>query len=41
MPPQATEEKRHPMTTVTVLSKEPPGGRCSFYMRYAEAFRQA
>jgi cystathionine gamma-synthase len=41
MPPQATEEKLHPMTTVTILSKEPPGGRCSLYMRYAEALRQA
>ena len=40
-PPQATEEKLHPMTTVTVVSKEPPGGRCSLYMRYAEALRQA
>jgi len=29
------------MTTVTILSKEPPGGRCSLYMRYAEALRQA
>jgi cystathionine gamma-synthase len=29
------------MSTVTVLSKEPPGGRCSLYMRYAEALHQA
>jgi hypothetical protein len=29
------------MTTVTILSKQPPGGRCSLYMRYAEALRQA
>jgi cystathionine gamma-synthase len=28
------------MSTVTVLSKLPPGGRCSLYMRYAEALRQ-
>lgn len=40
-PPQATKEKLHPMPTVTILSKEPPGGRCSLYMRYAEALRQA
>lgn len=29
------------MSTVTILSKEPPGGRCSLYMRYAEALREA
>ena len=29
------------MSTVTVLSKQPPGGRCSLYMRYAEALRHA
>ena len=29
------------MSTVTVLSKEPPGGRCSLYVRYAEALHQA
>jgi cystathionine gamma-synthase len=29
------------MSTVTILSKQPPGGRCSLYLRYAEALRQA
>lgn len=29
------------MPAITVLSKEPPGGRCSLYMRYAEALRDA
>jgi len=29
------------MTAVTVLSKQPPGGRCALYMRYAEALAQA
>ncbi|MGE5155446.1 MAG: hypothetical protein ACM3ST_15725 [Bdellovibrio bacteriovorus] len=29
------------MSSVTILSKEPPGGRCSLYMRYAEALREA
>lgn len=28
------------MSTVTILSKQPPGGRCSLYMRYAEALRE-
>ena len=38
--PQAIEEALHPMSTVTVLSKEPPGGCCSLYLRYAEALHQ-
>lgn len=25
------------MSNVTVLSKQPPGGRCTLYIRYAEA----
>jgi cystathionine gamma-synthase len=29
------------MSTVTILSKQPPGGRCSLYLRYAEALHQA
>lgn len=29
------------MPTVTVLAKQPPGGRCSLYLRYAEALREA
>lgn len=29
------------MSTVTVLSKQPPGGRCSLYLRYAEALHHA
>ena len=28
------------MSAITILSKQPPGGRCSLYMRYAEALRQ-
>ena len=28
------------MTEVTVLSKQPPGGRCSLYMRYAETLHE-
>lgn len=28
------------MRSVTVLSKQPPGGRCSLYMRYAETLRE-
>jgi hypothetical protein len=28
------------MSTITVMSKQPPGGRCSLYMRYAEALRE-
>lgn len=28
------------MTAVTVVSKEPTGGRCSLYMRYAETLRE-
>ena len=29
------------MSAITILSKQPPGGRCSLYMRYAETLRQA
>ena len=29
------------MATITILSKQPPGGRCALYMRYAEALRQS
>ena len=29
------------MSMVTILSKDPPGGRCSLYLRYAEALREA
>lgn len=25
------------MSTITILSKQPPGGRCKLYIRYAEA----
>jgi hypothetical protein len=28
------------MPNVTVLSRQPPGGRCSLYMRYAETLRE-
>lgn len=28
------------MAVVTVLSKQPPGGRCSLYLRYAETLRE-
>jgi cystathionine gamma-synthase len=28
------------MSRITVMSKQPPGGRCSLYMRYAEALRE-
>jgi cystathionine gamma-synthase len=28
------------MVVVTVLSKQPPGGRCSLYLRYAETLRE-
>lgn len=28
------------MSTVTVLSKQPPGGRCSLYLRYAETIHE-
>ena len=28
------------MTVVTILSKQPPGGRCSLYLRYAETLRE-
>ena len=29
------------MSSVTVVSKQPPGGRCSLYLRYAETLHQA
>ena len=29
------------MSSVTVMSKQPPGGRCSLYLRYAETLREA
>lgn len=29
------------MSTVTILSKQPPGGRCSLYLRYAQALGEA
>jgi cystathionine gamma-synthase len=29
------------MPSVTVMSKQPPGGRCSLYLRYAETLREA
>ncbi len=29
------------MSIVTILSKDPPGGRCSLYLRYAEGLREA
>lgn len=28
------------MTDVTVMSRQPPGGRCSLYLRYAETLRE-
>ncbi|MEA3274066.1 MAG: hypothetical protein U9Q81_01965 [Pseudomonadota bacterium] len=28
------------MSGITILSKEPPGGRCSLYMRYAETLHE-
>ena len=28
------------MAVITVLSKQPPGGRCSLYLRYAETLRE-
>ncbi len=28
------------MSGITIMSKQPPGGRCSLYMRYAETLRQ-
>ncbi len=28
------------MSRITIMSKQPPGGRCSLYMRYAETLRQ-
>ena len=28
------------MSVVTILSKQPPGGRCSLHMRYAETLHQ-
>jgi len=29
------------MSTVTIIAKQPPGGRCSLYLRYAQALNQA
>jgi cystathionine gamma-synthase len=29
------------MSSVTVMSKQPPGGRCSLYLRYAQTLHQA
>ena len=29
------------MSGVTILSKQPPGGRCSLYMRYAQTLHEA
>ncbi len=29
------------MVSITVLSKQPPGGRCSLYLRYAAALQEA
>lgn len=29
------------MSGVTVMSKQPPGGRCSLYMRYAQTLQEA
>lgn len=29
------------MSSVTVMSKQPPGGRCSLYLRYAQTRNQA
>ncbi len=28
------------MSGITILSKQPPGGRCALYLRYAETLRQ-
>ena len=28
------------MVVVTILSKQPPGGRCSLYLRYAKTLRE-
>ena len=28
------------MSSVTVVSKQPPGGRCSLYLRYAQTLHQ-
>ena len=28
------------MSGITILSKQPPGGRCSLYMRYAETLHE-
>ena len=28
------------MSGITIMSKQPPGGRCSLYMRYAETLKQ-
>lgn len=29
------------MSKITVISKQPPGGRCSLYLRYAQTLHQA
>jgi len=29
------------MSTLTIVSKQPPGGRCSLYMRHAQALDEA
>jgi len=29
------------MASVTVMSRQPPGGRCSLYMRYAQTLQEA
>jgi cystathionine gamma-synthase len=29
------------VSSVTIVSKQPPGGRCSLYLRYAETLREA
>ncbi len=29
------------MSGITIMSKQPPGGRCSLYMRYAETLKQS
>jgi cystathionine gamma-synthase len=29
------------MSQITVISKQPPGGRCSLYLRYAQTLHQA
>jgi hypothetical protein len=34
------EEENRAMSDITILSKQPPGGRCSLYLRYADALRK-